>query len=65
MYRGGVNIFKDFKTLIYIWKFFKKEKPDIVHLVTIKPYLYGGIISRLTGIPAVVCAVSSGLECNR
>ena len=58
MYRGGVNIFKDFKTFFYIWKFFKKEKPDIVHLVTIKPYLYGGIISRLTGIPAVVCAVS-------
>ena len=58
MYRSGINIFKEFKTLIYIWKFLKKEKPDIVHLITIKPYLYGGIISRLAGVPAVVSAVS-------
>ncbi len=58
IYRGSINIFKEFKTLIYIWKFFKKEKPDIVHLVTIKPYLYGGIISRLVGVQAVVSAVS-------
>src|SRR5690606_38161002 len=32
--------------------------PDIVHLVTIKPYLYGGIAARLTAIPAVVSAVA-------
>ena len=37
---------------------FKSEKPDIVHLVTIKPYLYGGIISRLTFVPAVISAIS-------
>lgn len=58
MHRGGVNFFKEIKTLIYIWKFIKKEKPDIVHLVTIKPYLYGGIISRLVGVPALVSAIS-------
>lgn len=32
--------------------------PDIVHLVTIKPVLLGGIAARLTGVPAVVSAVS-------
>ena len=58
MDNAGTNIFNDFKTIFYIWKFFKKEKPDIVHLVTIKPYLYGGIISRITGVPALVSAVS-------
>ena len=58
MHRGGLNIFNDFKLLIRIWKCFKEEKPDIVHLVTIKPYLYGGVISRLAGVPAVVSAVS-------
>jgi glycosyltransferase involved in cell wall biosynthesis len=58
MQRGGLNIFKDLKTFFYIWKFFKKERPDIVHLVTIKPYLYGGIISRLTKVPCLVSAVS-------
>ena len=55
---GGINIFKDLRTLYYIWNYFKKVKPDIVHLVTIKPYLYGGIISRLTNIPNLVSAVS-------
>ena len=55
---GGINFFKDLITLYEIWKYFKKSKPDIVHLVTVKPYLYGGIISRLIDIPCVVSAVS-------
>jgi len=58
MHRGGINIIEDLKTCFYIWKFLKKEKPDIVHLVTIKPYLYGGIISRITSVPCVVSAIS-------
>lgn len=58
MYRGTMNLFKDLKTLFYLFSFFKKEKPDLVHLVTIKPYLYGGIISRLIGIPCLVSAVA-------
>jgi len=58
MQRGRINPFNELKTFFYIWKFFKKERPDIVHLVTIKPYLYGGIISRLLSIRAVVSAIS-------
>lgn len=58
MQRGGLNLFNEFKTLLSIWKFFKKEKPDIVHLVSIKPYLYGGVISQVLKIPSVVSAVS-------
>ena len=58
MERGGKNLFKDLKTLFDIWKLFKSEKPNIVHLVTIKPYLYGGIVARLTRVPSLVSAVS-------
>jgi glycosyltransferase involved in cell wall biosynthesis len=58
MERGGKNLFKDLKSLILIFKLFKYEKPNLVHLITIKPYLYGGIISRLTGIKSLVSAVS-------
>jgi glycosyltransferase involved in cell wall biosynthesis len=58
MLRGRFNVFKDLKTFINIFRLFKKEKPDIVHLVTIKPYLYGGIISRLVGIKSIVSAVT-------
>ncbi len=58
MKRGSINVLKDLQSLFYIWRFFKKEKPDIAHLVTIKPYLYGGLIARLTGVPALVTAIS-------
>lgn len=58
MERGKFSFFKDLKNFFLMWSFFKREKPDVAHLVTIKPYLYGGIISRLTGVPGVVSAVS-------
>ena len=58
MDRSGINILRDLKTCFHIWKFFKVEKPDIVHLISMKPYLYGGIISRLLNIRAVVSAIS-------
>ena len=58
MQPAGFNLFKELKTIYFIWVFFKNVKPDIVHLVTIKPYLYGGIISRLIGVRCLVSAVS-------
>ena len=58
MQPGGVNLIKDLKTFYFIWNFLRKLKPDIVHLVTIKPYLYGGIASRILGVPCLVSAVS-------
>ena len=33
-------------------------RPNIVHLISIKPYLYGGIIARLLRIDGVVSSVS-------
>jgi glycosyltransferase involved in cell wall biosynthesis len=36
----------------------KDVQPDIVHLVTIKPVVLGGIAARLARVPAVVAAVS-------
>ena len=57
MQLGSFNLLKDLKTAYYIWVFFKRVKPDIVHLITIKPYLYGGIISRLCGVRCLISAV--------
>lgn len=56
--RGGKNFLKDLKSCYLIWKLFKNTNPNIVHLITIKPYLYGGIIARLTKVKCVVSAVS-------
>lgn len=58
IHQGRLNLFRELKSFIYIWNFFKKEKPDIIHLVTIKPYIYGGIISKILNTPGLVIAVS-------
>jgi len=58
MDRGGTNLIEEFKTLYFLWKLIRKVQPDILHLVTIKPYLYGGIIARLLHVPCVVSAVA-------
>ena len=39
MKRGSLNLVYNLITILKIWNFFREEKPDIAHLVTIKPYL--------------------------
>ena len=56
--RGSFNPFLELISFISLYNLFKNLKPDLVHLVTIKPYLYGGIIARVTGVKAVVTAVA-------
>lgn len=47
-----------FGTLIQLHRLFVEVRPDIVHLVTIKPVLLGGIAARIAAVPAVVAAIS-------
>ena len=53
--RIGISILRE------LWNFFsivKSVNPDIVHLVTSKPVLLGGVVARLAGVPAVVSSIS-------
>ena len=56
--RGGTNPFQELRSLYLMWQLFRVVRPDVVHLVTIKPYLYGGLIARMLRIPGVVLAVA-------
>lgn len=56
--RSGQNIFYELFTFLRLIVLFYKIKPDLVHLVTIKPVLYGGLAARIVGIKAVVAAIS-------
>ena len=56
--KGGKNLFFEIIAFVNIVYLFIKIKPDIAHLVTIKPYLYGGIAARIARVPAVLSAVS-------
>lgn len=55
--RTSINIFSEIKAFLNIYFLIKKINPDLLHLITIKPVIYGGIISRLIQIKGVVSAV--------
>lgn len=54
----GMNPVEELKTLWFLIKLYKREKPDIVHQVGPKVNLWGTLAARITGVPAVVNAVS-------
>ncbi len=54
----GTNPLAELGTLRAITRLYRTLKPDLVHHVSIKPVIYGGIAARLAGVPGVVGAVS-------
>ncbi len=56
--RKSGGLISNLKTFIEISKLYLQIKPHIVHLVTIKPILLGGIAARLFNVPALVAAFS-------
>lgn len=56
--RGSINPFQTLKLLFDLKNKLKKIQPDVVHLVTIKPVLIGGLASILAKVPAIVYAIS-------
>lgn len=58
MSRSGRNPLQELQSLAAFWRLFRSLRPDLVHAVTIKPVLYGGIAARLARVPAYVAAVS-------
>lgn len=56
--RSGGNPLRELFSIYKIFTIFRAVRPDLVHLVTIKPVLYGGIAARLAGVGAVVSAIS-------
>ncbi|MDA9253122.1 glycosyltransferase family 4 protein, partial [Flavobacteriaceae bacterium] len=61
--RSGTNPISELSTLIKFYKIYNEIKPDIVHQITLKPVIYGTLISRLLKVKGVVNAVS-GLGYN-
>lgn len=55
--RSGSRIPSELGSLFAIWRLLRQVKPDVVHLVTIKPVIYGGIAARFAPVKKVVAAV--------
>ncbi len=56
--RTSMRPWTEARSLWAIWRLFRRVRPDVVHAVTLKSVLYGGIASRLARVPAYVAAIS-------
>lgn len=54
----GMNPIQEFRTFLFLYCLYHKEKPDIVHHVGLKNILWGGLAAKLCNIKGVVNAVS-------
>lgn len=52
-----VKIWTDFKAFWQLWRLFKKERPDIVHLNSSKIGALGALAARLAGVKKVVFTI--------
>lgn len=62
--RHGTNVFEEIKLLRSYYNIIKKENPDCIISYTIKPNIYGGIVSKYLKIPFIpnVTGLGSALE---
>jgi len=54
--RRGMNPIQELVTIANLFRLYRRLRPQLVHHVTPKPVLYGGILARLLGVPAMVSA---------
>jgi len=58
--RNSMNPLRDIYSFLYLWNAIVNVHPAIVHCVTIKPVVYGGLLSRIRVIPCVASIVGLG-----
>ncbi|VFR20701.1 Lipid carrier : UDP-N-acetylgalactosaminyltransferase / Alpha-1,3-N-acetylgalactosamine transferase PglA; Putative glycosyltransferase [plant metagenome] len=58
MSRSGRNPVRELGTVWALYRLLRRVQPRVVHLVTIKPVLYGGIAARLAKVHGMVAAIS-------
>jgi glycosyltransferase involved in cell wall biosynthesis len=56
--RKGIHPWHEIAAFRSILSLYRRLQPRLVHQVTIKPVIYGGLAARISGVPAVVSAVT-------
>lgn len=56
--RRSLNPFRDLWTILAMWRLYRRLRPDLLHHLTIKPVLYGGILGRFLPVKGIVNAVT-------
>lgn len=55
--RSGAHPLQLCRDGLALYRLFRWVRPDVIHLVTLKPVLFGGLVARLSGMNAVVFAI--------
>lgn len=58
MRRGSKNPIRELAAVLEIINIYRRERPDLVHHVALKPVLYGTLAARFTGVSAIVNALA-------
>lgn len=54
----GKSLAGEWRALTSLYRIIREVKPDLVHLITIKAVIYGGVLSRVLRVPAALYAIS-------
>ncbi|MEC5383450.1 glycosyltransferase family 4 protein [Aurantimonas sp. C2-6-R+9] len=55
--RSGMRPLREISTIAALFALYRREAPDIVHHVAMKPVIYGSFAARAAGVPGVVNAL--------
>ena len=56
--RSGMNLREELGTMKFLYKLYKREKPDVVHQVGMKVILWGTLAARFAKVRGIVNAIS-------
>lgn len=56
--RGGLNPFAELRSLRRLVHSYRRQRPDLVHHVALKPALFGSVAARIARVPRVINAVA-------
>src|SRR6266446_2642114 len=56
--KKGVNPRADVALFWALYRWYRRERPDVVHHFTIKPVIYGSVAARLARVPRIVNTVT-------
>lgn len=56
--RSGTGLVAEYRAFTSIWQLLKQLQPDVLHMVTVKAVVYGGVAARMLGIAGRVASMS-------
>jgi glycosyltransferase involved in cell wall biosynthesis len=56
--RGDAALLHDVRSLLRLCRLFRRLRPAVVHLVTAKPVILGGVAAKMARVPAIVAAIA-------